>query len=150
MGLFLLGLIFTSCKDCEPAPSSIYNIQVEMYNYDSLQLLKERVAYTDTFQRLGAEGLSLPIAEQTASGRWTLPLSNQAEQVTFVWEDRLGVRSLSLNYQKTPIPIPPDCGIYEVYEGLELGEHDFDSVRMVKTKVELEDQLHLEIFARRP
>ncbi len=142
---WFLATAFWSCKDCPAVPSTVYEMTVEMYYYDSLIQRGERVAYTDTFSTVGAIDLGRSLYEESFTGSWVLPLSNQSSQVTFEWTDTR-TRSLQVGYDKTPIPLSPDCGIYEIYENLTIISHDFDSVRVVKSLLEIGDELHIEIF----
>lgn len=129
-------------------PSSIYDLKVKMYDLDSLVLSGKRQVYSDTFIEIRAMELATPLATSSATGSWDLPLSNQQHEITFIWEDKAQERMIKVAYQRVLVPIPPDCGSYEVYENLQVLSHEFDSVNLVKSNLEVGDEVHLEIFAK--
>lgn len=146
--LFLVAsLTMYSCDDCPAEQLSNYELSVRMYYLDSLLSTGEKVVYQDSFISIGAIDLDTTIFENSQSGDWLLPLYGQTDRVTFQWTDSNSVRSLEVLYKVSLVPVPPDCGVYEVYENVSIGAHTFDSVSLVKSTLEIGDDLHIEIFA---
>lgn len=143
--------LFYGCKDCPPISGTIYQTKVLVYNYDSM-VQGRLVVFDDTLATLTSQNpLIDPLySEQLIStAPLLLPLSNQSSTVTFdfSWKKR-SPSSMTLGYRRIPTPVPPDCGIYDVYEGLEVVQHSFDSIAIVKPSLELNDELHIQAFLR--
>jgi hypothetical protein len=137
------------CKDCAPIPATIYQAKLLVYDYDSI-VQNRLVLFSDTLSALTGEGLPNPLYtdRQVSETALDLPLSNQSASVSFsfVWKNNSAPANMVLGYKRTAMPVPPDCGIYEVYEGLEAIEHSFDSVAIIKPDLEFGDALHVRAF----
>jgi hypothetical protein len=145
MALGLAGLAL-SCADCLPVPGTQAVVAVKVYSYDSLVLAGRRVLLSDSLAAAWLEGSADTLFADTLANAfgWPLPIAEEA-QLVLEWARR-APDTVKVSYSRSLRPVPPDCGAYEVYEGLALLGSTADSAHIFKERLEVGDTLHLEIF----
>jgi hypothetical protein len=147
--LFSSLAIFSSCKDCSPVGQP--TLIVDFFNFDSLAENGERngtkVLLDTQYVAVSGAGIDSTLTAQADSSSYSLPLNPATTESRFIFNAGNGdFDTLDLTYLVETIVEGPDCGVYNEFDNIAVRFSTFDSVIVVKSKVEDGDLLHLEIF----
>ncbi|MFT5914299.1 MAG: hypothetical protein ACI81T_000786 [Bacteroidia bacterium] len=144
--LFLSSLaIFSSCKDCSPVGQP--TLIMDFFRFDSLQAFNSKIELDTQYITVSGEGIDSTLTAQADSSSYSLPLNPATTESRFIFNAGNGdFDTLDLTYLVETIVEGPDCGVYNEFDNIAVRFSTFDSVIVVKSKVEDGDLLHLEIF----
>ena len=144
--LILFSLItFSSCKDCSPVGQP--TLIVDFYRFDSLIASNSKIELDTQYLFVNGEGIDSMLIAQADSSSYSLPLNPTTTQSRFIFNAEDGnLDTLELSYLVETVIEGPDCGVYNEFENIIVQYSTFDSVIVVKSKVEDGDELHLEVY----
>lgn len=139
--LFSFLMIFAACDDCTFPSDHVQAVRLQFVQNDTVRARSFRAVYSP-------ESLQDSLYKGDSVTTFVLPLLTTETQVVYIFEPTDSTQTpdtLLLGYQTRVIPVPPDCGVDQQINDLQVVLSTFPATEVLHTTLLNENEVDVKV-----